>query len=695
MPKRTLSIIRLWMKRLRRCLRAAARGAVKLARRIRPADLWLDAEQHTMPAARGLVVDLRPIAAGGDAVVMAPSGVGGVEPITSVATDQLGVDDAGFLDQAIISEMRDGIADDSVCQRGTLLCAPHASALLHFTEASAKVRKSVDAGWATGGWELPCWPLRASPYGIVDESERAGVPKHRLTNDLSWPKPDSMPDGKGGFVESVNGAMLRDDWPYNRLMRVHEVAEAAAVLESSGAPVELWGIDGQSYYRIFGRQRAELWRNALVALDGFQLDERCCFGSAADASKCSRGSNYLAWQTLRALREVDAQYPSRDAGVLAWQQRRRAAGLAAGASPAVLDERWTALHSFGYYIDDGAGASVADLLYSADGAPLLREGVQLRRSTLHFEAAIGVLERFGFSSNPSKEQPPSRKIETLGVEIDLDMQRMRVTDQKRAKYSARAAAVAEMRSCPREQMVALLSRLQFAASCFPIGRQWLHAPWRAVRAQWRLANGDVLITKAVRAALQRWAAELRCERHAGVPLACRHVKRVGEPGGGAIYADASGSGGFTAWTVSDGELLYVEDVWSADEQPLLICEKELLASTFGLVALAPAAGFDSVISYTDNTVAQAAMRSSAAKTPLMQLIVERRSSWLVDSGRVEAAARITSKANLWADLGSRGRLIDVLRQAAAAGLAPRRVGVSAEWRALGESDVSLTPAADA
>ena len=59
------------------------------------------------------------------------------------------------------------------------------------------------------------------------------VPKHRLTNDLSWPKPDSMPDGKGGFVVSVNGAMLRDDWPYNRLMRVHEVAEAAAVLESS------------------------------------------------------------------------------------------------------------------------------------------------------------------------------------------------------------------------------------------------------------------------------------------------------------------------------------------------------------------------------------------------------------------------------------------------------------------------------
>jgi hypothetical protein len=65
-PRRTLGVVRLWMKRLRRCLRAAERGAVKLARRLRPADLWLAADEHTMPAARGLVVDLRPLASGGD-----------------------------------------------------------------------------------------------------------------------------------------------------------------------------------------------------------------------------------------------------------------------------------------------------------------------------------------------------------------------------------------------------------------------------------------------------------------------------------------------------------------------------------------------------------------------------------------------------------------------------------------------------
>ena len=33
----------------------------------------------------------------------------------------------------------------------------------------------------------------------------------------------------------------------------------------------------------------------------------------------------------------------------------------------------------------------------------------------------------------------------------------------------------------------------------PMGRQWLHAPWRALRAQYRTANGDVIVTATVRA----------------------------------------------------------------------------------------------------------------------------------------------------------------------------------------------------
>ena len=116
--------------------------------------------------------DFRPLARGLPAVPMPTSGRDGVMPNTGVAVDQLGVDDAGFADQAIVSEMMHGIADDSTCQRGTLLCAPHASALRHYDVAAAKIEASETHGWATGGWELPCWPLRTSPYGVVDAGPR-------------------------------------------------------------------------------------------------------------------------------------------------------------------------------------------------------------------------------------------------------------------------------------------------------------------------------------------------------------------------------------------------------------------------------------------------------------------------------------------------------------------------------------------
>ena len=75
--------------------------------------------------------------------------------------------------------------DDAQCTRGSLLCAPHSGALKLYHEARERLLKTEEKGWGTGGWDLPCWPIRASPYSIVDESARAGKPKFRLTNDLS------------------------------------------------------------------------------------------------------------------------------------------------------------------------------------------------------------------------------------------------------------------------------------------------------------------------------------------------------------------------------------------------------------------------------------------------------------------------------------------------------------------------------
>ena len=50
------------------------------------------------------------------------------------------------------------------------------------------------------------------------------------------------------------------------------------------------------------------------------------------------------------------------------------------------------------------------------------------------------------------------------------------------------------------------------------------------------------------------------------------------------------------------------------------------------------------------------------------------------TGVLEAAERVGSKSNLWADLASRGRLDDVLQQAHQLGLRTRVVEPVAEWQ---------------
>jgi hypothetical protein len=135
--------------------------------------------------------------------------------------------------------------------------------------------------------------------------------------------------------------------------------------------------------------------------------------------------------------------------------------------------------------------------------------------------------------------------------------------------------------------------------------------------------------------------------------------------------------------VHGDELLLVEGRWSAAEREhLFICDLELAASTLGLVALQPEVGRSFIYSFTDNTVAMAAMRGLTPSTACMQALTVERVAWMLGEGVWEATERITSKANLWADLGSRARVADVMAQAAALGLTVRRVEPPSAWRAM-------------
>ena len=104
---------------------------------------------------------------------------------------------------------------------------------------------------------------------------------------------------------------------------------------------------------------------------------------------------------------------------------------------------------------------------------------------------------------------------------------------------------------------------------------------------------------------------------------------------------------------------------------MLICEKELLASTVGLRTIAPLLQVNNIYEFTDSTVALGAMTRLTPTTERMQQLVRQRLA-LAERWRWRLAARrISSKNNLWADLASRGQAVEVAAQAAALGLRVR------------------------
>ena len=161
------------------------------------------------------------------------------------------------------------------------------------------------------------------------------------------------------------------------------------------------------------------------------------------------------------------------------------------------------------YIDDVAAVSADDLLFTADGTPVTRDdGVQMRRAQAHFDVAREVLERYGWRSAPSKEQPPSMLLEVLGVEIDLQRDELRLSPAKRDRYGKQVAVMQGRKVCDRAEWSQMVGRLQFGAQCFPYTRQHLRVCWRVLRSSFRLSGDNVLLPASVQRELEWWALHL-------------------------------------------------------------------------------------------------------------------------------------------------------------------------------------------
>ena len=83
-----------------------------------------------------------------------------------------------------------------------------------------------------------------------------------------------------------------------------------------------------------------------------------------------------------------------------------------------------------------------------------------------------------------------------------------------------------------------------------------------------------------------------------------------------MYADASGLEGWSAWTLVDGVVYMASGSWVAGELELVVADKELFASSVGLVTLSPLGSASYVWELTDNMVCLGVMRSNVAASPV-------------------------------------------------------------------------------
>ena len=682
-PVAKLKEVLWWTRRLDRCLRAAERGNVQLARKLRPPDVCMEVA-HMVEGTEKWVWDLRPLQEGLPATPLAPSGRG-LPPETDLDLEAVRAAGVGFADQGIVSELIHGVSDDNPRGGATVLSPPHEGALRFYAQVLAKLKKDEGRGWSSGGWNLPFWPVRANAYSIVEEL-RGAVTKHRMVIDLSWPRWE----GGVGRALSVNAAIDRSEWPAVGMPRPMQLAEGAAILLSSKGPVKMWGWDGEAYYRKVGRQRAEIHRNCVWVRGGFVVDPREQFGDASAAVKCVRMSGLVAKEVHREMCLVDLWFPPVERWALLWLAQR----------PPGAQGR-SRLGFFAMYVDDGAGSSLDDRLHEAgDGAPVLGigpdgkgtqegewRGRHLRRAEMHYMHSVVALHRLGHYSVESKEQPPDDRLTSLGYAIDLLERRVRLTADKRERYAAEAATLAEASTCPAQQLEELTHKLLYAANVFPIGRQWLHCLFRALKANYRLRKrgGGIVVSKKMRMALRSWVAELKRPGHRGVPLAARRVfPSAGEPGVLVTYSDASGEHGFGAWAWMGGKrVLYTCELWSEHELARHINIKELVAMAASTEAFIERLdGVTHVREFTDNTCAEWAAHGMTPKVEGMQEVMTQRAAALLVNEVYTCVARVATHENVWADWLSRADgEAKFIANAAALGLEVERVPAAEWWRA--------------
>ena len=684
---RGIRIIRERNKREQRMFKLAAGGNFTAARQAKPLDLTLPWREFTRPAFRGVIMDFSvyPFRS------LQPSRWPDRPPSTDLhirAFRREFRSHPSFPNRQLRGMLSHGTPAFGEAKRVSHIASPHSSALRHFHVFREKCAGEISNGWARVGFplslELATWPARKVPASIAwrhpGDSARSIQPSGpRLCTDLSWPKP-----GTADGVDSPNDAS-RAAITAVKFVRLADFCVACAVFLTVGVPIRIWKLDLVAAYKRTPQQRLTRWFRQYATPEGTQTLDRVSFGQSDGPYSFSEQTNLLRFLIVREIRYADACYPTRDPRIISFLLfRKEWFGFSDGAE--------LSLAFLMVLIDDFGGLSFADPLWRSDGSRVTEpNGTQTTRDWLHWRVATSVILRVGHSIDPSKLDkctPPTCRMVLVGGCIDIGQRESLSLDaEKRERYRTLLAVVLGEPSISPTTLTSVAFKMLVVCEVYPLGRQWLHSAFRALRAHRFSSSITWADVSEVRSDLESFLHLLRGNEPLEIPLACRHSFPFdGQPELIVKYDDASGDSfsteregnlpGFGAWTVREGTLYYIHGLWAEAELVMSISVREYLISLFSTDAFStrfPDATH--VLEFTDNTGVEWSARREVAQRELMQRVTSRRSHLLHERALIPRTVRVGSTGNTWADDLSRQRIARVLAHARALGLACEEVSL--------------------
>ena len=597
-------------------------------------------------------------------------------------------DRCGLVDKRVVSRMYHGFPGATNMPSGRAVVAfPHMGALKNVAAYADMNQRDIDNGYVSHSQPFPeIWPTTVDPMNIVVQHG-----KPRLTIDKTMKlSSDSPPEPVDAYNDYIDVDTDRERHGPFVLPRVWQLSRAAAILATAGVEIKLGKFDLSTYFRCHGKQRAHVHQSGRLFASGYGHDYRVNFGERDAMDNTCDASNALALFVRHELRRLDSEYPSRVQSVIDWLHLRL--GLAREAGEETDDNYvWLALFFFLYFVDDAGLAVIDDLLYDQQGEPKIvlitnADGsisrVHQHRSTLYFEASMGIVQSINHETPLKKQSPMALLLEYLGVDLHGVPQERRLSSTKRKLYRECISSLRGLsRRMPngttavsRGELNSLVHKLLHASEVIPLMRAHLFYLRQALKIPNALDWDAAILTQRALSELEWCDAQLAKSADVGIPFATRYSFPSSSDTTLVRYHDASrepdkpaSHSGFGAWCVVRKTFIYIEGRWSSHEvnsysiNVLETHAKDMFAAVAIPHVRSMGGAVTHSLAFVDNTTAQHVPENGRTQVAAINELNLRRQQLITSLEVHEATERVASVDNDVADLLSRGDIEEALR----------------------------------